>query len=563
MKRSNYYFFIVVIAAFTLLVSACGSNETNESKSEGQDSSKGDAEQVLNLIETAEIPTGDPSVASDAASFTVFGQTMEGLYALDKNDTPVPAISVGKPKISEDGKHYTFQLRKDARWSNGDPVTANDFVFAWRRAVDPNTGSEYAGIFSGVIKNASEVISGDAKPEELGVEADGDYTLKVDLEQPVEYFDSLLAFGTFLPLNEKFVKEKGEKFGTNSDNMLANGPFVLTDWDGTGLTWSYEPNGHYYDKDNISLKKVNVQVAKTPNTAINLYQTGKADRTSPLSSEYAKQYKTNKDASTFQEGSSWYLKFNQKRDGKDAPLANKNLRKAIAMAFDKKSFTDVVLADGSKPLDGYISAGLAKHPETGKDFRKENGDLISYNVEEAKKYWEKGMKEIGKKELKLDYLSDDSENAKVTSEYFQGQLEKNLKGLKVEVQNVPFKVRLQKTIDQDFDIVMHGWGPDYLDPMTFLDLYEAKGSTSHTSNTSYHSKKYDKLINDARVTYANDPAKRWKTMLDAEKLLVQEDTVIAPIYQKGRLVLLKPYVKNFEEHLFGPNYTFKNVKIEK
>ncbi|MFD2209833.1 peptide ABC transporter substrate-binding protein [Virgibacillus halophilus] len=561
MKKSKYYLFIALISALALFVSACGSGSSDSKKSDKSDTAKGNTDdQVFNMIETAEIPTGDPAKATDAASFIVFGQTMEGLYTLDKNDKPVPAIADGEPKISEDGKNYTFKLREDAKWTNGDPVTANDFVYAWKRAVDPDTASEYAYMFSGVIKNATDIMNGKAKPEELGVKADGDYTLKVELEQPVQYFDSLLAFGTYLPLNEKFVEEKGDKFGTNSDNMLANGPFVLKDWDGTGLTWSYEANDKYYDKDKVNLKKVNVQVAKTPNTAINLYQTGKADRTAALSAEYAKQYQNDKDASTFQEGSSWYLKFNQKKDGKDSPLANKNIRKALAMAFDKKSFTDQLLANGSVPTDGYVPTGLAKDPKSGKDFREESGDLISYDVDQAKKYWAKGLKELGKKDLTLQYLSDDTENAKKTGEYFKGQLEKNLKGLKLELTNVPFKVRLQKVNDGDYDIVMHGWGPDYLDPMTFLDLYVTDGGNNQTG---YSNKEYDKLIDDAKVKYANDPEKRWETMLKAEKLLVQEDTVVAPIYQRGRLVLLKPYVKNLEEHLFGPDYTLKNVKIEK
>ncbi|MDY0404446.1 peptide ABC transporter substrate-binding protein [Virgibacillus sp. 179-BFC.A HS] len=565
MKKSKYYLFIALIASLAIVISACssGSGDKKDDNAKG-DSSKGDSaektEQVLNLIETAEIPTGDPTLATDAASFIVFGQTMEGLYRLDENDKPVPAISDGEPEVSEDGKEYTFKLREDAKWSNGDPVTANDFVYSWRRAVNPETGSEYAYMFSGIIKNASDIIDGKKSPEDLGVEAADDYTLKVTLEQPVEYFDSLLAFGTYLPLNEKFVEEKGDKFGTNSDNMLANGPFVLTNWDGTGLKWSYEKNDNYYDKDKVNLTKVNVQVAKTPNTAVNLYNTGKADRTAALSAEYAKQYQNNEDASTFEEGSSWYLKFNQKRNGKDTPLANENIRKALAMAFDKKAFTETVLANGSVPSDGYVPKGLAKNPETGKDFREESGDLMSYDVEKAKEYWKKGLKELGVKEIKLDYLSDDTENAKKTAEYFQNQLETNLEGLKLELTNVPFKVRLKKTTDQDYDIVMHGWGPDYLDPMTFLDLYVTDGTNN---NTGYSNKEYDKLIHDAKVTYANEPAKRWETMLKAEKLLVQDDTVVAPIYQRGRLVLIKPYVKNFEEHLFGPDYTLKNVKIEK
>lgn len=296
MKKSKYYLFIVLALMLVLALSACSgsdsdsdadsgsepdssSDTSSEETDEGSEGGEATGEQVFNMIETAEIPTGDPSLATDAASFIVFGQTMEGLYVLDENDTPVPAIADGEPEISEDGKVYTFKLREDAEWSNGDPVTANDFVYSWQRAVNPETGSEYAYMFSGIIENATEIMNGDKDPEELKAEAIDDYTLEVTLEQPVEYLDSLLAFGTYLPLNEAFVEEQGDSFGTNSDTMLANGPFVLTEWDGSGLTWKYVRNDHYYDKENVALDEVNVQVAKEPSTAVNLFETGEADRT--------------------------------------------------------------------------------------------------------------------------------------------------------------------------------------------------------------------------------------------------------------------------------------------
>ncbi|MFS0750031.1 peptide ABC transporter substrate-binding protein [Oceanobacillus sp. 1P07AA] len=561
MKKSQHFYIAVILLVTALVLAACGGSDSEGSSGSGDSGSTDSSDkQVFNMIETAEIPTGDPALATDAASFIVFGQTMEGLYVLDENDTPIPAIADGEPEISEDGKIYTFKLREDAKWSNGDPVTAHDFVYAWKRAIDPDTGSEYAYMFSGIVENATEIMNGEMDPEELSVEALEDYTLEVTLEQPVEYLNSLLAFGTYLPLNQEFVEEKGSDFGTNSENMLANGPFELTEWNGSGLTWKYVKNEQYWDNENVSLDEVNVQVSKEPSTAVNLFNTDEADRTAALSSEYARQYTNDENASTFKEGSSWYLKFNQVRGGEETPLANENIRKALAMAFDKQSFTETVLANGSVPSDGYVPEGLAKNPETDEDFRQESGDLISYDPEQAKEYWEKGLEELGVQELQLDFLSDDTENAKTTSEYFQNQLESNLEGLSIKLTNVPFKVRLQTTTDQDYDIVMHGWGPDYLDPMTFLDLYVTDGTNN---NTGYSSEEYDQLIDDAKVKYANDPEKRWEAMLEAEKLLVQEDTVVAPVYQRGRVVLIKPYVKGLEEHLFGPDYTLKNVTIEK
>ncbi len=562
MKKTKYYIFIVFSMIVVMTLAACGSDSgaSSDKKNSGNNGASG--EQFLNMIETAEIPTGDPSLATDAASFVVFGQTMEGLYVIGEDGTPVPGISDGEPDVSEDGKEYTFHLREDVEWDNGDPVIADDFVYSWQRAVDPETGSQYAYMFSGIVENATEIMEGDKQPADLKIEAVDDYTLKVTLERPVEYFDSLLAFGTYLPLNEDFVEEKGEDFGTNSDNMLANGPFKLTDWDGSGLTWKYVRNDKYYDKDSVKLDEVNVQVSKEPSTAVNLFETDKVDRTAELNAEYAQQYQNDEKASKFKEGSTFFLKFNQQRDGKDTPLANKNIRKALSMAFDKDAYAKTVLANGSVPIGGLVPNGLVKNPDTDEDFREENGNLMDYNPEEAKVYWEKGLKELGKDEITLELLNDDKENAKKTSEYFQNQLQSNLDGLTVDVTNVPFKVLLQEAKSQNYDMVITGWGPDYMDPMTFLDLFVSDGAGGHASDTSYASEKYDALIDDAKVKYANDPENRWKTMLEAEKLLIEDDAVIAPIYQRGRLVLIKPNVKNLKEHLFGPTYLLKNVYME-
>lgn len=559
MEKSKYFIFIVFSLIVVATLSACGSDSTGSSEEKSDaDSGEPTGEQVFNLIEKAEIPTGDPSLATDESSFVVFGQTMEGLYGIGEDGMPEPAISDGEPDISEDGKVYTFDLREDVEWENGDPVTADDFVYSWQRAVDPDTGAEYAYMFSGIVENATEIMDGDKKPEDLKIEAIDDYTLKVTLERPVDYFDSLLAFGTFLPLNKDFVEEKGSDFGTNSDNMLANGPFKLTEWDGSSLTWKYVKNDNYYDKENVNLDEVNVQVSKEPSTSVNLFETDEVDRTSELSAEYAQQYQNDENASKFKEGSTYFLKFNQER----TPLANKNIRKALSMAFDKKAYTETVLANGSVPIGGIIPEGLSKNPDTDEDFREENGILTDFDAEKAQEYWEKGLDELGEDEITLELLNDDKENSKKTSEYFQNQLESNLDGLTVDVKNVPFKVLLQESKSQNYDMEITGWGPDYMDPMTFLDLFVTDGAGGHASDTSYSNEKYDKLIDDAKVKYANDPVKRWEAMLEAEQLLVEEDAVISPIYQKGRLLLLKPSVKNLQEHLFGPTYLLKYVHME-
>lgn len=556
MKKSKFYVFMTLTFALSLVLGACGGGSKNSSSGSSAGSSK--TKQVLNMDETAELPTGDPTLATDVASFTVFGSTMEGLYVVGKNDELKLGIAKAEPTVSKDGKTYTFKLREDAKWSNGDPVTAKDFVYSWQRAVNPKTGSQYAYIFGGVIKNASDIIAGKKDPSTLGVKAIDDHTLQVQLEKPVPYLKSLLAFGTYLPLNQKFVESKGSKFGTNSDNMLFNGPFVLKDWNGTGLTWKYVKNPNYYDKKHVKLKQINVQVVKSPSTGVNLYNTGKIDRT-VLNAEYAKQYKNNKDAITVPEASVFYFKYNEVRNGKKTALANKNIRMALSMAYDRKAFVNTVLSNGSFPANGLVPKDFAKDPKNGKDFRTESGSYLQYNPAEAKKYWEKGLKELGTKSLSFEILSDDTDTAKSTLEFMQNQLEKNLPGLKVTLKNVPFKNRLQLDTNQDYDIQVAAWGPDYKDPMTFLDLFVTNGDNN---NSGYSNKEYDKLIDEAKNKYGNDPEKRWQIMLQAEKVLM-DDAAIGPIYQRAQLRLVKPYVKGVEYHIFGPDYTFKDAYVQK
>src|SRR5690606_25820282 len=191
-------------------------------------------------------------------------------FRLNQENMAEPALAESEPEISEDGLTYTFTLR-DANWSDGTPITANAFVFAWQRAIDPATGSPYGPyMMAGTIKNAEAIAAGEMDKAELGVEATDDKTLVVTLERPVPYFMSLMAFGTFYPQNEEFVTEQGDAYAANSDNLLYNGPFMLTNWDGTGLTWSMEKNPEYWDADTVQLQTINVDVIKEPSTAVNL-----------------------------------------------------------------------------------------------------------------------------------------------------------------------------------------------------------------------------------------------------------------------------------------------------
>jgi oligopeptide transport system substrate-binding protein len=559
-RNSKVFWLLSLVLVLSAFLAACGGGEdtsTEPSDSEGdkeKESASGDLDSVqeLNLMESAEIPTMDSALAEDAVAFNIMNNVNEGLYRLNQENIAEPAVAEGEPEISEDGLTYTFKLR-DAKWSDGSPVTAQDFVFSWQRAVDPATGSPYGPyMMAGTIKNAAAIAEGKMDKAELGVEAKDEKTLVVTLERPVPYFISLMAFGTFLPQKEAFVTEKGDAYASNSENLLYNGPFTLTNWDGTGLTWSMEKNPEYWDAETVKLDKINVDVVKESGTGVNLYTSGEKDRAG-LSGEYAMQYADDPEVVRELEPTVFYLKYNQERNGKETPLANVNIRKAISMAYNKQDLVDVVLANGSLPADFLVPTEFT-FDESKKDFREVNGKMNEFNAEEAKKLWETGLKELGVTEVTLEMLGGDSELAKKMDEYMKSQLEGNLEGLTINLKAVPFAVRLELDEKQDYDIQNSGWGPDYQDPMTFLDLF-VTGSAQN--KMGYSNPEFDKLIEQAKGELAQDIPARWEAMAKAEKMLIEEDAAIAGIYQRGIMSLQKPYVHDIVVHPFGGDFSYK------
>ncbi|KHE68063.1 peptide ABC transporter substrate-binding protein, partial [Halobacillus sp. BBL2006] len=346
MKKS--YLIGIILTVIMLLAACSGGEETGgeTSNSDGENSSS-NGEQVLRLTEGAEIPSMDSSLTIDAIASQWLGSTKDGLYRLGKDGETEPGIAKDH-KVSEDGLVWTFNLREGAKWSNGDAVTAHDFVYAWQRAVDPEIGSEYGPyMMNGVIKNAEAVSKGEKELDELGVKAVDDYTFEVTLEKPTPYFESMTAFGTFLPLNQKFVEEQGDGYAMESDALLSNGPFVMTEWN-HGEGWTVEKNEDYWDADQVKLDKIKVNVVKDTASAVNLYQTDEVDVTN-LSSEFVDEYRSSEEFRVEEEPTVFFLKMNQENE----ILSNLHARKAIQMVVDRQSMVDVILNNGSLPIGGY------------------------------------------------------------------------------------------------------------------------------------------------------------------------------------------------------------------
>jgi oligopeptide transport system substrate-binding protein len=562
MKNSKSKLTLLLCLALVLsfVLAACGSKSNDSAGSTGGSTTNNTGgKKVFNTMETAEIPTMNSVMGQDAASYNVMNQVFEGLMRLDQNNKPTLGMASTEPTVNKDQTVYTFKLR-DAKWSNGDPVTANDFVYAWRQAIDPKNASPYgAYMMSGVIKNATAIAAKKMNPDQLGVKATDAKTLVVTLEHPVTYFMDLMTFPLFLPQDQKYVESKGKNFASNSDNLVYNGPFILTKWNGTGDNWTYEKNPTYWDKNSVKVDEINVNVIKDPGAAVNLYQTGKLDW-AQLSGEYASQEKTDKDAKVLPEPTVFYLKFNQLKNGKKTPLANKDIRQAIATSFDKEAMAKTINADGSSALYGLIPKGFLFDPKTNEDWRTENGKFMVFNASAAKKSWEAGLKAIGQKSVTLELLGGDTTLSKKLDAYLKSTLEQNLPGLHLTIKEPPFKVRLSLDNQENYDIEFAGWGPDYPAAYTFTSLFLTGGDQN---KMGYSDPKYDKLVNDAFNKYqkSSDAEKYWQNSLAAEKVLF-DDAAIAPVYQRSLVVLQNPKVTGIVKNSFGPDYSYKWVQVK-
>ena len=542
---------VPMLLASTLTVSmilgGCGySKDDSKAKAKGDTSN---VKQVINLVETSELPTMDTTLTTDAASSSAMNNTMEGLYRLGKGDKVVPGVAESYEK-SEDGKKYTFKLRKDAKWSNGDPVTAKDFVYSWQRAVNPDTAAKSAYIMFDV-KNAEKINMKQLPVDQLGVKAVDDYTFEVELDNPVPYFVNLTVYPLFFPLNEKFVKEQGQKHGLEANTTLYNGPFVLSEWKHE-QSFQLKKNPSYWDNKTVKLEEVNFNIVKDTATAVNLYETKAIDRVG-LSAEFVDKYRKNSDFKTTSDPTVFFLRLNEKNPA----LANKNIRKAISLGFERDGMINTLLNNGSKAAGGLVPEDFVKN-SNGKDFRKENGKLAKVDLKEAKKYWEAGKKELGKDTIELTLLNSDMELNKKISEFLKGELEKNLPGLKLNVKTQPFAQVLKLESSGDYDISYSGWGPDYPDAMTFLDLFVTNGAQN---KMGYTNAKYDELITKAKKE-GSDIKGRWDNLLKAEKILF-DDAAIAPIQQRGRAFLERETINDIYIHKYGGELSFKWASVGK
>ena len=512
----------------------------------------------LNIMLETPVESLDPQQATDGTSFEVIADYTDGLMQMDADGAPVPAIAESY-EISEDGLTYTFHLR-DASWSNGEAVTAADFVYGWQRAVDPDIASEYSYMLSdiGQVKNAEAIIAGEMDKSELGVTAVDDKTLTVELNVPVSYFLSLMYFPTFYPVNQAFYEEVGDTFGTSPETVLSNGAFIMDDYEPAATAFSLVKNEDYWDAERVSLPGLNYQVIQDSQQALMNYQTGALD-TTLVNGEQVDQVKEDPEFMTIGAGYLWYVSPNM--DGVPE-LANLNVRMALSHAIDRTAITGDVLKDGSLPTFRAVPPQFAAGPD-GSDYAEDQelfADACSYDPEKAAEYWAAGLEELGISELTVEMIVDADDAPQKVAQVLKEQWETTLPGFTVDLVIEPKKQRVEDMQDGNFQLGLTRWGPDYADPMTYLGMWITNNSNNYGL---WSNEEYDAIIAECTTgDLCTDPEGRWARLFDAEKIVLDE-AVIFPLYTQANAEMLSSAVSGIEFHPVALNRVFKNaVKAE-
>ena len=496
----------------------------------------------------------DSTVVDDAMSFNAITAITDGLTTVDVKGNTIPGIAKSWD-VSNNGLTYTFHLR-DAKWANGDDVTAQDFVYSWHRIIK-NAGN-YAymlGSEGASIKNADSLIdlgttATDEQLNTLGIKATDDKTVVVDLEKNVPYFVGLMSFPCYFPQNQKFVEKCGKNYATKPEYILGNGAYKMTKWI-KGNKATFTKNDKYYDAKSVKTKNLEMYLVQDPKTAAQNFDNGKVDYAT-INSTLVDKYKGKDTFKAIREGYLAYLICNFKAD----TTANKNLRHALSYAINRKDLCDNILKDGSQPATGFVPAQLCKSP-SGKDFREESGKYTDYDVKKAQEYLDAAKKELGTDTITVDLLYGTDESPMDTfAEYLQGSFTK-LKGLKVNMVATVKKDRIyNREASGNFQIACTRWAPDYADPTTFLNVLASSNSNNYGK---WENVQYNSLLKQAQNE--TDVNKRWNELLEAEKVMM-DDMPNIPVIQTGTAALQAKNVKGLVHNTVSTPYVFKYVTLK-
>lgn len=512
-----------------------------EEPEEGEEEPAEESKKILRYSLTADVPTLDQHLANSIPSATVGHQIFEGLIRTYQGEVR-PGIAEDWD-MSEDGTVYTFYLR-DAQWSDGEPVTAQDFEYSFRRLLDPETASGYA--FIGMaLKNANAVNKGEVPVEELGVRAIDEKTLEVELENPAGYFLSMLSMMQFAPTRQDYVEEFGKDYAANAENNAYNGPFIVKEWRHEDRL-ILEKNPNYWDADSINLDEVHIIIVPDQMTALAMFEDGELDMVE-VPAEVVSQYED--DVEYYYNGANDFIKLQM--DG-SSPLENKDLRLALNNALDRQEF--IMLSTGGlyDPNPRYVLPQVnGVDGEYGDEYPYE-AYPVEGDVDTALEHLDAAMEALGvsdPSEIELELLTTDVERTRKEAEIIQDDLESKL-GIKINIRQVPYKQRLEMEGNKEFEMVVTGWAPDYSDPMTYLELWTTDSGYNHGS---YSNLDYDSKIELARTS--TDPQERMDAMFEAEKILL-EDGAIIPLQLRRIAMLTNPDLVGFESYFVGLSYEY-------
>lgn len=539
--RKNFLL-LSILLVFSFVLAAC--NFGGEESTEKED---GTAIKELNLVVASEPPVLHPGLATDSTSGVILQNVFEGLTTL--KDGEVINAAAEKVDVSEDQLTYTFTLR-DAKWSNGDPVTADDFAFAWKWALNPDNLSEYASILY-PIKGAESYNVGEGTEEDLGIKVIDEKTLEVTLEAPTPYFLELTAFKTYYPIHKATVEENEKWYADAGDTYVTNGPFNLSKWQHNAEI-VLEKNENYWDAENVAIDKVNISMVENETTAVTMFDAGEIDFIgSPfqtISLDAINRYKDEGILNIEDYSAIYWYKFNTTGEF----TSNVNIRKALTLAIDRQGLIDNVLKGEQTP-------GLGMVPAAIEGFEEDRGYFKDNDIDEAKKALEQGMKELGiadASEIKIGLSINTSEAHAAIAQYVQESWHKNL-GIDVTIDNSEWQVYLEKLNMLNYDVGRMGWIGDYNDAYTFLEQYDS--AENGNNDTGWENAEFAKLLKQSQVE--TDPAARIDLLQQAEAIAMSEYPV-APVYYYTNLYAKKDYVKNMAPDKLG-NVYLKYVDVTK
>lgn len=537
---------MMTVAMAASLLAGCGVPKSNDDKG---GSNKESAEKVFRYSTNTEATTLDPTKANCVPDNEIQHAVTEGLVRNTGGEI-TPGVAEDW-KVSEDGLVYTFTLNPDAKWSDGEQIKAQDFVYAWQRLMDPATAAPYAFIGE-YIKNGAEVEKGEVAPTELGVVAKDDTTLEVTLVHPTSYFLSLVGSSAqFAPLRQDVVEKYGKDFAADAEKNVYSGPYILTSAE--NQKWIFEPNEEYWDKENIHLDRVELSYVQNTDTSLAMYESGDLDYTKVPSAAVPKY--EGKD-NVYRDGSVDYYYFNC--DGESAAMKNKNFRLALNYAFNRNANNKLVNNDVHAPSNAIVFSGLKGVEKT----YGEESNLQSYPLDgdtaKAKEYLDAALKELGlasPSDITIAITTTDNDSSKKQAEACQEMWKKEL-GINVEINQITYAEVLKRHNTGEFDIIWGGWVSDYDDPYSYLELYKSDCVYNYSR---YKNDEVDKLLNATQTE--TDAAKRMDMLHQAEQIVI-DDAALLPQGERNVHYLVDEDVKGLVNYYCGVNLDWIYADIE-